>query len=76
MRLIITKLISYMILESSLSALAFKPHVQQFPLHERVNTIRILVVADNKSDRLFLLRESAERIFQQSTINTTYSSSR
>lgn len=65
-----------MILESSLFALAFKSHVQQSSLHERVNTIRILVVADNKSDRLFLLRESAERIFQQSTINTTYSSSR
>lgn len=54
------KLISYMILESSLFALVFKSHVQQFSLHERINTLRILVVADKKSDRLFLLKESAE----------------
>lgn len=65
-----------MVLESSLSALAFKPHVQQSPLHERANTIRILAVADNKSGRLFLLGGPAGRIFQQSTINTTYPSSR
>ncbi len=54
------KLILYMILESSLFVLVFKSHVQQFSLHERINTLRILVVADKKSDRLFLLKESAE----------------
>lgn len=49
-----------MILESSLFVLVFKSHVQQSLFHERINTLCILVVADKKSDRLFLLKESAE----------------